>query len=441
MLRTTAFERPARALALGAAAALLALSSAGEARAADKPDALGVGVFTFMSGPAAAYGMPGKQGAELIIEQINAAGGVGGVPIRATYVDEAQGAEGVIGEYRRLAESGDVDVMIAALSSGNCLALAPVADQLSMPTINWNCDTHQLFLKEPQVQMMFRPNGNTVPEFIAFAAYLLNVNPDVKRIAFINPDYAFGHDAAAIVTAALKAFEPDVEVVAELFPKLGAGTYQTEISRLSAARPDVIFSNLWGADLENFVRQAAPRGLFSQSQVVLALGETILETVDLPEGVVVGVLGDGYWRSPTAQANPETVAFVEAYKAKYGTYPVFPTMKMANAFVVMKDAIEKAIADNGGAWPSREQIAAALEDFEGETLTGTTRIREDNDSAVDQVVGVSQANAELGFPVMGNLVRYDGAALMAPVGEDPIAWIATLTPDFHASLPAPGSYK
>ena len=58
----------------------------------------------------------------------------------------------------------------------------------------------------------------------------------------------------------------------ELFPKLGSPNYQTEISRLATARPDVIFSNLWGADLENFVRQASPRGLFTSSHVEVREG-------------------------------------------------------------------------------------------------------------------------------------------------------------------------
>src|SRR5690606_18453720 len=137
------------------------------------------------------------------------------------------------------------------LSSGNCLALAPVAEQLGIPMVSWNCDTHQLLLKD-RYEYVYRPNTSTIPEFVAFAAYLLEVKPDIKTVGIINPDYAFGHDAAAIFKAALKTMKPDAEVVVELFPRLGSSSYQTEISRLASAKPDVIFSNLWGSDLENF---------------------------------------------------------------------------------------------------------------------------------------------------------------------------------------------
>lgn len=418
----------------------LSVGIASGAIAQDKPESLGMGVFTFTSGPAGAYGMPGKNAADLIIDQINASGGIGGVPVSATFVDEAQGTPGVIAEYRRLAEDANNQVMLAALSSSNCLALAPLSDQLEMPTVGWNCDTHQLYAKEAS-SYFFRPNGNTIPEFAAYAIYLLERKPDVKTVAIINPDYAFGHDAAEIFKATLKALKPDVEVVAELYPKLGSPNYQTEISRLATSRPDVIFSNLWGGDLENFVRQATPRGLLSTSQVVLALGETLLQRVDLPEGVIVGVLGDGWWMSPDSQANADTVEFANAYKERFGDYPVFPSMKMANAFIYVKAAYEAAMEKNGGKWPSKGEVAEAMKGSQVKTLTGTMQTRADNDGLVDQVVGVTVKSDSHAFPVIGEMVRYEGEKLMPPAGQDPIAWIGTLTPEFAASLPKPGSYK
>jgi branched-chain amino acid transport system substrate-binding protein len=427
-------------IGLSVFAIAIGIAAAAPAFAQGKPSSLGLGIFTFTSGPAAAFGMPGKNAADLMIEDINVKGGIGGVPVNAIYVDEAQGAQGVIAEYRRLASDEKNQVMLAALSSANCLALAPIAEQLEVPTVGWNCDTHQLLI-DGKSKYMFRPNGNTVPEFIAYAIYLLQRKPDVKTVAIINPDYAFGHDAATIFKAALKALKPDVEVVAELYPKLGSPNYQTEISRLTTARPDVVFSNLWGADLENFVRQASPRGLFASSQVILALGETVLQRVPLPDGVIVGVVGDGWWMSPDAKANAETVRFAEAYKARFGEYPVFPSIKMANTLIYVKAAYEAAMKKNGGKWPTRAEIAEAMKGSKVATLTGTMLTRADNDGLVDQIVGVTVKSPAQPFPVIGEMVRYKGDSLMPQVGQDPIAWILTLTPAFAETLPKPGSYK
>lgn len=409
--------------------------------AQDKPSKIGVGIFTFTSGPAAAYGMPGRNAAELMIDKINKEGGIGGVPLSPIYVDEAQGTDRVVAEFRRLAADETNQVMIAALSSGNCLALAPVAEQLGTPMLSWNCDTHQMLLKD-RYNFVYRANSSTIPEFVALAMYLLEVKPDIKTVGIINPDYAFGHDAAAIFKAALQSQKPDIQIVAELFPRLGSSSYQTEISRLASARPDVIFSNLWGADLENFVRQALPRGLFQNSQAVLAVSEPILQRVKLPDGVITGALGDGWWLSPTAQKNKANLEFVEDYRKRFNEYPVFPSFKMANTILVMKAAYEKAIKAKSGGWPTRKEIAAALKGIEVETLTGDVKLREeDNDGLVDQIVGVTVSSDKYPFPVIGNMARYPAEKVTPPAGQDPFEWIKTLNKGFRDGLPKPGSYK
>ena len=45
------------------------------------------------------------------------------------------------------------------------------------------------------------------------------------------------------------------------------------------------------------------------------------------------------------------------------------------------------------------------------------------------------------FPVIVDMARYPAADITPPVGEDPMEWIGTLSPDFAASLPKAGSYK
>src|ERR1019366_8551631 len=153
-------------------ALLLAAVSALASAQTSKPAEIGLGIFTFTSGPGAAYGMPGRNAADVVISQINANGGIGGVLIKPIYIDEGQGTDAMVAEFRKLAADSNNQAMIAALSSGNCLALAPVAERLQMPTFMWNCDTHQLFLKS-KYKYVYRTNSNLVPEFVAAALYLL----------------------------------------------------------------------------------------------------------------------------------------------------------------------------------------------------------------------------------------------------------------------------
>jgi branched-chain amino acid transport system substrate-binding protein len=100
-----------------ATALMSALSMA--ALAQNKPAELKIGITTFMSGPASVFGVPAKAAAEQIIDDINGQGGIGGVKLSATFIDEGAGADKMLSEYRRVVQEMGVKTMIASISSGN----------------------------------------------------------------------------------------------------------------------------------------------------------------------------------------------------------------------------------------------------------------------------------------------------------------------------------
>jgi branched-chain amino acid transport system substrate-binding protein len=135
-----------RAAMLGAASSGALLWAGEGARAqAQKPSELRIGITTFLSGPASVFGVPSRQAAELLIEQINRSGGIGGVPLRAFFVDEAPGADHLVGEYRRLVQNENVQVVFASISSGSCLACTPLSTELRKTTLLWDCGTQRVF--------------------------------------------------------------------------------------------------------------------------------------------------------------------------------------------------------------------------------------------------------------------------------------------------------
>ena len=54
----------------------------------------------------------------MLFEEINKAGGIGGVPVKAFFVDEAPGTDHLVGEYRRLVQNEGVHIVFASISSG-----------------------------------------------------------------------------------------------------------------------------------------------------------------------------------------------------------------------------------------------------------------------------------------------------------------------------------
>lgn len=403
--------------------------------AQEKPEEVRLGITAFLSGPASVFGEPAKAAAEMMIADMNADGGIGGVPITAYFVDEGAGGEALLAEYRRLVEDVEVDAMFASISSGNCTKIGPLAEDLKVLNIMWDCGTQRIF-EENDFRYSFRTQANATPEMLATVLYMLETKPDLKTIAVVNQDYAWGRDSWAIFSAALKQLKPDVEVVAEFFPKFGSPDFSTEISRLQALRPDVILSTSWGGDLDTFVRQAAQRGLTNSSTLVLPLAESSLERLGsaLPAGHIVGTRGDHYFLHPEKIKDPEFVAFMDAFKEKTGAYPIYPVFHMSQALSAIKGAYEKAMAANGGAWPSDEAVIDAMEGLSFAGLGREVTIRADHQGVEDQLLGTTIRVDGYDFALLDNMMMFDGDAITTPVGQVSADWLQTLTPDFADSV-------
>lgn len=413
-----------------AAVAVMALSSS-LVSAQDKPAELKIGITTFISGAASVFGVPAKAAAELLIEDINAKGGVGGVKLSATFIDEGIGGDKLLSEYRRLVQEQGVRTMLSAISSGNCNIVAPVAEDLKVLNVMWDCGTEKV-LEDKRYKYVVRTQANANTEMVATVLYLLKTRPNFSTIAVMNQDYAWGRDSWEIFLNTLKALKPDVKVVAEMFPKLGASDFSTEISRLQALRPDVVLSTSWGGDLDTFVRQASQRGLFNQgATMVLPLAESSLERLGatMPEGVIVGARGDHYFLHPETRDDPKHKEFVAKFRAKTGAYPIYPTYHMAQALEGLKTGYENAIKANGGKWPSTEQVAEAMRKMEFKAYGRTVSMREDGQGLEAQLLGVTKRVPQYPFAVMDKMMLVPAELVTTPVGQKSSAWVKLIKSD------------
>jgi branched-chain amino acid transport system substrate-binding protein len=428
-----------RAAMLGAAASgsLLWAGKGAQAQPA-KPSELRVGITTFLSGPASVFGVPARQTAEMLVEAINKAGGIGGVPLRAFFVDEGPGADHLVGEYRRLVQNEKVEVMFASISSGSCIACTPLSDELKKTTVLWDCGTQRIFEEGPH-PYAFRTQGYGTPELLAPLLYLLKHKPDFRTLAIINQDYAWGRDSAELWKAGMEALKPGVKVVAEMFPRFGSTDFSTEITRLLALRPDVVLSTSWGGELVTLVRQATDRRLFERSLFVMPVAEASMQSLGktMPAGHIIGARGD-HWNNHPRPKDPEAMKrFVDGYRQRYNEYPIYPCHHMAQAFSALQAAYAKAIAAKSGGWPNDAELAAAFRGLTFDTPTSTITLREDGQGLEDQLVGLSSHGDRFPFAVPKEMVIFPAAMVSAPVGQKSIDWLKSLKPEMLAQMPAP----
>lgn len=116
-------------VALGAAAlALAALAQAG--------DTVKIGTFLSVTGPAAFLGDPELKTLQLYVEDINKKGGVLGKQVELVHYDTGGNAKEAVSFFKRLVKKDDVDAILGGSSSGESLAVMPLAESEKIPFIS-----------------------------------------------------------------------------------------------------------------------------------------------------------------------------------------------------------------------------------------------------------------------------------------------------------------
>jgi branched-chain amino acid transport system substrate-binding protein len=199
------------ALAILAATALTAPAHSQQAGAPVK-----LGIVSFLTGPAASpFGIPGRNGAEIVIESLNAGNGpgpfskvgFGGTKIEAKYVDESGSAANQVTEFRNLVQRDQVDAVVGYVSSGNCLAVTPVADELKALTVLYDCGTPRIF-EEKARSYVFRVSPHATMDNVAAARYVLAKKKGVTTFSGINQNYAWGQDSWRDFLGAMRVLAP-----------------------------------------------------------------------------------------------------------------------------------------------------------------------------------------------------------------------------------------
>jgi branched-chain amino acid transport system substrate-binding protein len=431
MQQTITTKRALTKLSTIAAAMLLTLGAAGTANAADE---FKIGIVSFLSGQAAdSFGVPAVNGAKVLIEAFNNGTapapynkkGFGGMKIVPVYVDENGGATKQVQELRNLYERENVDVVVGYVGSGDCLAVAPVAEEMKRFLILYDCGTPRIF-EEANYKYVFRTASHAAMDNVGAVRYLKARNVKIEGYNMINQDYAWGHDSLKDFTLSMQVLYPQSKALSDQRPKFGAGQYGTEISQLMSNPADVTHSSLWGGDLQAMILQAAPRGLFKKSQVILTAADHVLTPLGekMPDGVIIGARGAYGQMAPKSPLNDWWWA--EYQKANAGVYPVQAPYRMAQALMGLKLAVEKAMAANKkGGKPSIEQIADALRGSEWEAPAGRIKMALGGGHQAIQsaAFGRTRYDAAKKMVILDDIQRFAAECVNPPANMKSEEWI------------------
>ena len=244
---------------------------------------------------------------------------------------------------RQLVEEQGADILCGVVYSSIALEISAYAEQQKMLFIGAGHSSSRL-TQAPVNPWYFRVNNDSRQSMRAGARYLKEMKSEQPwtTLAYVGPDYDYGHRALEDLLEGLEDLEVPFEISGEYYPKLSEPDYSTYIQALLSSPPDIVICNFFGDDFANFVRQAHLQGLLEVSRlanfdtgggysIIAALGN------DLPPGVILSGHHHNNW--PDTPRNRE---FVAEFYRRSGRYPNFMAESAYAAILAVAEAWRQA---------------------------------------------------------------------------------------------------
>ena len=357
--------------------ALAALAVAGPAAAKLDGTAVKLGALYPITGKGAEWGEHSKIATEIAVEEINKAGGVGGVPLEVSIHDTGTEVGQAIALARKLIQEEKVLAIIGPCFSSEFEALAPMLDRLQTVIVS-QCSAKPGLSKLST--WAFR-NSLTSDKQLEPAVKIWKDRYKVKTAAIL-------YDSADAVSAAEGS-----KVLPALFKKYGIDTkeiltYQTkdidfsaQLTKIKALNPDGIALGACYQQAANIVRQARKLGLKQPFLAGACTGSPEFATLvgGDGEGSIIGSAG---WPDDPRPKNQE---FLKKFMEKSGgKKPNYGGMRAYDNVYIMKMIIENFGVTNkpGDLASDREKIRkgwADLKNYDG--ITGHTTMDAVGDGA------------------------------------------------------------
>jgi ABC-type branched-subunit amino acid transport system substrate-binding protein len=273
-----------------------------------------IGAVMDITGALSGIGSQIRDGVQLAVNQINAAGGIGGKQVKL-YVEDGQtdstaGFEAV----KKLVEVDGCKVIIGPMISGAVLASGEYAAQQKVLLVSPSATSVDINTQSWR-QFVFRTVASDALQGQAMAQ--LVINGGYKKVAIFAMNNSYGTGLAGVVTAALAG---KATIVSNTTYDPNKLDYLTELQGIKDKAPDCVVHVGYQADADIVYKQALQLGLNSAQWIAPegVYADATLAVAEAAQFMSSSVIGT----RPTA---PEGLAayatFAAAYKAAFNVTP------------------------------------------------------------------------------------------------------------------------
>ncbi|MGD1067681.1 MAG: ABC transporter substrate-binding protein [Vulcanimicrobiaceae bacterium] len=280
-----------------------------------------IGLDIPLTGPYSDQGADQQRAYNLAIEEINAHGGILGMPIRAVVADDQTKAPVARDNAERMIDRDGAVMITGGSSTGTALAVSALCQEkktIFMATLthgdettNQNCHKHT-----------FRRYNDAYMSAQSLARTMVNKYGTGKWF-FITADYAWGHSNYDNITAVIQP--KGAKVLNNILTPFPTTTdFSSALSQAQAAKPDVLCVIQFGGDMVKCVNQAAQFGLTKSAKILCPLVDEYMAKGAGANFDNVASTAPFYYKYhgiEHAAQFPGAKRFVDAFMKKYGAPP------------------------------------------------------------------------------------------------------------------------
>ncbi|MGE7997962.1 substrate-binding domain-containing protein [Lysinibacillus sp. NPDC093190] len=340
---------------------------------AEEGGTIKIGVLASLTGALESYGKQTQRGFDLGIEY--ATGGtmeVNGKKIEIVYEDTETKPEVAVQKATKLLEDDKVDFLVGSSSSGDTLAVLPLAEEYQ-----------KIMVVEPAVadsitgsefnKYIFRTGRNSSQDAYAAAAAIAGKG---VKIATFAPDYSFGLDGVkAFKTAAEKL---GAEIVLEEYADPAATDFTSNLQKVIAAKPDYLFVVWAGANSP--WNQIADLKI-QEKGIKISTGAPDIIALKFMNPLI-GMEGFSVYYHTLPQ-NDVNKWLVEEHQKRFNEVPDLFTPGGMSAAISIVDALKKSNDDTDA-----EKLIGIMEGMSFETPKGTMIFRKEDHQALQSMYSI-----------------------------------------------------
>lgn len=336
----------------------------------------GIGPTT---GDAAQYGEAVKNGAELAVKEINAAGGVNGYKLEFKWEDDENSAEKALNAYNTLKDWG-MQILLGTVTSTPCEAVVDKSYADSIFQLTPSGSSVDAIKNDNAFRVCF-----TDPTQGTLAADYIAESGIAKKVAVIyNNQVTYSTGIYENFNAECKAKGIDV-VCAEAFTDDSATDFSVQIQKVKESGAELLFLPMYYKEAALIIKQANTAGLdikFFGGDGLDGLIKQLGSDVALADGVLVLT---PFFLNSTEEM---TAKFVADYRAAYNMDPNQFAADAYDGIYAIKAALEKAEVKDASVDAAAlcDKLKTAFTQIEIKGLTGTMTWGADGEPAKSPII-------------------------------------------------------